>query len=76
MSEFERRLIVERTKAGLEAARARGVRLGRTPSVSVTAIDKARTLIGTGMSITEAARQLGIGRSTLYRHMRTKRPFL
>jgi DNA invertase Pin-like site-specific DNA recombinase len=31
LAEFERSLIVERTKAGLEAARARGRRGGRPP---------------------------------------------
>ncbi|MAW79365.1 MAG: hypothetical protein CMI63_03950 [Parvularcula sp.] len=36
--EYERNLISERTKAGMEAARARGVRLGRPPKL--TALDK------------------------------------
>lgn len=34
MAEFERSLVRERTRAGLEAARARGQRLGRRPSLT------------------------------------------
>lgn len=34
LGEFERELLIERTMAGLQAARERGVRLGRRPSIS------------------------------------------
>jgi DNA invertase Pin-like site-specific DNA recombinase len=34
LAEFERSLIIERTRAGITAARRRGVRLGRTPRLT------------------------------------------
>jgi DNA invertase Pin-like site-specific DNA recombinase len=60
IAHFERRLISERTKDGIAAARAKGKRPGRQP------LDK---LIEAQTSPTEAARQLGLGRSTVYREM-------
>ncbi|TBG27781.1 recombinase family protein [Rhizobium leguminosarum] len=42
MAEFERAIISERTKAGMEAARARGSRIGRRPSMTSLQADAAR----------------------------------
>ena len=64
VAEQERRRISERTKAGLEKARARG-RLGR-PRVRVD-LERALELRSQGFSIRAAARTLGIGASTLHR---------
>lgn len=47
LSEFERSLISERTRAGLEAARARGVQLGRRPALSPTQSIEALDLLST-----------------------------
>lgn len=69
LAEFERSLIVERTKAGLAAARNRGQVLGRKPAVTLTKMDHARKLLEAGDSPTNVAKSLGIGRSTLYRAM-------
>lgn len=66
LAEFERALIVERTKAGLDAAAARGRRGGRPPKLTPEQVDAARQLVDGGKSITEAARVLGVSRSTLY----------
>lgn len=41
-AELERALIAERTRAGMAAARRRGVRLGRPPKLSKAQIEKAR----------------------------------
>lgn len=71
LAEFERTLIVERTKAGVAAARARGVRLGRRPSLTQTQVAHARTLIASGESASTIASSLGVGRSTLYRALGT-----
>ncbi len=68
-SDFERNLIVERTRAGLAAAKSRGVRLGRQSHISVEQIREAQQLKRSGVPMTAIARQLGIGRSTLYRHL-------
>ncbi|MFH9329719.1 recombinase family protein [Streptomyces althioticus] len=69
MAEFERSLIVERTRAGLEAAKAQG-RTGGRPSViteDVLTVAKARK--AKGESITAIAKALGVSRATLYRHL-------
>lgn len=70
LAEFERSLIVERTKAGMDAARARGRHVGRLPSLNPTKVEHARTLIDSGATVTAAARTLNVGRSTLYRALR------
>ncbi|PZR88854.1 MAG: invertase [Stutzerimonas stutzeri] len=69
IAHFERRLISERTKDGIAAARAKGKRPGRQP-LDMKKVEAAITLIQAGASPVEAARQLGLGRSTVYREMR------
>lgn len=67
LAEFERSLIIERTQAGLAAARARGARIGRPSAMSSGQIEQARTLVSAGHRVSEVAESLGVGRSTLYR---------
>lgn len=50
LAEFERALIVERTRAGLRAAKRRGVRLGRKPILTPGQVAHARRLIDGGES--------------------------
>ena len=66
IAHFERRLIGERTKDGLAAAKARGRKPGRPP-VDPDKRDAALKLIAAGLSPTEAARQVGLGRATVYK---------
>lgn len=69
LAEFERNLIRERTKAGLESARARG-RLGGRPKRTLddAKVKMARSLYKAGdLSIDEICSELGISKSTLYR---------
>ncbi len=68
ITHFERRLIAERTKDGIAAARARGKRPGRQP-LDADKIAAAIKLVRAGLSPTAAARQLGLGRSTVYREV-------
>jgi len=68
IAHFERRLIAERTKDGIAAARARGERPGRQP-LDADKIAAAIKLVKAGLSPTAAARQLGLGRSTVYREV-------
>jgi DNA invertase Pin-like site-specific DNA recombinase len=70
LAEFERALIIERTRAGITAAKRRGVRLGRKPKLTTQQIVHARDLINGGDSPSNVARLLGVGRSTLYRALR------
>lgn len=69
IAHFERRLISERTRDGIAAARAKGKRPGRQP-LDMNKVDAALKLVEAKVSPAEAARQLGIGRSTIYREMR------
>ena len=65
LAQFERDLISERTKAGLEAARAEGVTLGRPRKLTPAKIKHARKLIDSGESPPRVAKSLGVGASTL-----------
>ena len=66
IAHFERRLISERTRDGIAAARKRGRTPGRPPLDPGT-VSAAQKLIATGLSPAGAAKQLGIGRATAYR---------
>jgi DNA invertase Pin-like site-specific DNA recombinase len=63
IAHFERRLIAERTKDGIAAARARGKRPQRQP-LDADRIAAALKLVQAGLSPTAAAKQLGLERST------------
>lgn len=66
--DFERGLIAERTSAGWIAARAQGVKFGRSSALSAEQIAQARELIDQkNKPIAEVARFLSVHRSTLYR---------
>ena len=67
LAEFERELLRERTAAGLAAARARGVRLGRRRALSREQVAHAAELVAAGRPRVEVARLLGVSDSTLYR---------
>jgi DNA invertase Pin-like site-specific DNA recombinase len=68
IAHLERRLIAERTKDGIAAARTRGKRPGRQP-LQDDKIAAALKLVQAGLSPTAAAKQLGLGRSTVYREL-------
>lgn len=70
VAHFERALIVERTRAGMAAAKERGVKFGRKPALSGEELQEALFLIRQGMSVEDTADQMGIGRSTLYRYVK------
>ncbi|MBU2880175.1 recombinase family protein [Aliiglaciecola lipolytica] len=66
IAQFERRLISERTKAGLAAARARGRKGGRKAKLNVTDIRKAQAmLLAPDVTKTEVAEHFGVSRPTL-----------
>jgi DNA invertase Pin-like site-specific DNA recombinase len=68
-AEFERSMIVERTKAGLQRARAQGKQLGR-PQVSPTVVEAVKALRASGKGMLAIARELGIGTGTVQRIVR------
>lgn len=66
IAQFERRLISERTKAGLDAARARGRKGGRRVKLSSSDIKKAQAmLLDPAVTKTEVAEHFGVSRPTL-----------
>ena len=76
LAEFERDLIRERTKAGLQAARARG-RLGGRPKAKALNTQKkvglAQSLYDDKTNtIDDICKTLNISRATLYRYIKTK----
>jgi DNA invertase Pin-like site-specific DNA recombinase len=71
IAHFERRLIAERTKDGIAAARAKGKRPGRQP-LDADRIAAALKLVAAGLSPSDAAKQIGLGRSTVYREVATR----
>lgn len=74
VAQFERDLILERTKAGLQAAKKRGKRLGPPMKWSPEMVRKARTLMSKdGLNADDAARVLGVSRRTMFRGLKTSR---
>jgi DNA invertase Pin-like site-specific DNA recombinase len=70
LGQMEREIIVERTRAGLVAAAARGRVGGRPPALDDAQIRAAKAMLASGtMTASEVARQLGCAASTLYRHV-------
>ena len=73
LAEFERELIVERTKAGLASARARGRNGGRPYKMTAAKLRLAQAAMGQpGTKVGELCAELGITRQTLYRHVDPK----
>ncbi len=73
LAEFERELIVERTRAGMAAARARGRCGGRPAKMTTTKLRLAMVAMGQPETVVGAlCAELGITRQTLYRHVDPK----
>lgn len=70
LAEMERELIVERTRAGLEAARAKGRIGGRRPKLTASEWEQAGRLLAAGESRQRVALIFDIGLSTLYKNSR------
>ncbi|MEU9653030.1 MULTISPECIES: recombinase family protein [Streptomyces] len=68
-AELERDMIAERTRAGLEAAKAQGRTLGRPSVINEDVIAAAKARKAKGESVTAIAKALGVSRATLYRHI-------
>src|SRR5260370_28088044 len=75
IDEFQRELIVEGTKEGLAAAKARGRKGGRKPALSPSAAKQAVKLYdqGNGMNVVDIAAMLKVSRATVYRAVEAAR---
>lgn len=69
VAEFERSLIRERQQQGIALAKARGVYRGRKP-VDNERLEEARRRIAAGVPKTKVAKDLKIGRTTLYKYLK------
>ncbi|MER6532003.1 recombinase family protein, partial [Streptomyces sp. NPDC001508] len=70
LAEFIRELIIQGTNEGLDAARARGARLGRPPAMTEEQIRHARDLLTRPENtVTSIAKLLGVPRNTIYKYV-------
>ena len=67
VAEMERRFILERQRAGIEAAKKKGVYRGRKPSVPV---DQVRKMYREGNGPAEIAAALGVSRMSVWRALK------
>jgi DNA invertase Pin-like site-specific DNA recombinase len=67
LSQMERELILERTRAGMEAARSQGRVGGRKRQMTESKVQAARKLLANGTPPREVAHSLGVSIPTLYR---------
>lgn len=73
LAEFERELITERTRAGLQSARERGRLGGRPQKMTVAKLRMAMTLMADQNNVArEVAAQLGVSTVTLFRYVNGK----
>jgi DNA invertase Pin-like site-specific DNA recombinase len=77
LAEFERNLIIERTKAGLTAARARGRKGGRPKGLSrqaeATACAAETLYLERKLSVNQIAEKLGVSKRTLYNYLKHRK---
>ena len=65
VAEMERDLLVERTQAGLQRARAQGKRLGRPFKTTDEQREQIRSLLTSGRSVSDVARQFSLSRASV-----------
>ena len=71
VAEFERNLIVERTNAGLQSARARGIKGGRKQKLDAAGKKSAQTMYDSkNHTVNDICKILGISKPTLYKYLK------
>lgn len=73
MAQWERELIVERTRNGLAAARARGKTGGRTPTLTDQQVLDAMARIQAGEKAAVVAKEYGVSRQAIYKRAKDMR---
>jgi DNA invertase Pin-like site-specific DNA recombinase len=66
-AEFERDLIRERVKAGIQNAKSKGIRVGRRPLIDTGLLGTARDMKDKGMSVRGISRELGVSKSLVHK---------
>lgn len=69
VAEFEREMMLERQREGIAKAKAEKKYKGRAPTARAKA-DDAREMAARGLSLSEIARQLGIGKASVHRALK------
>lgn len=70
IAQFERSLIVERTKAGLASARRRGIKGGRKKKLTDSDIQKAQAMLNSKeITVSDVAKHFNVSRTTLYKYI-------
>lgn len=67
IAQFEREIMLERQREGIAKAKAEGKYKGRKPTDAGKAADLRRLIAEEGLTPTEAAKRVGMGRATAYR---------
>ena len=67
LAEFERGLIIERTMAGLDTARANGKVGGRRRALTDDRAELALDMLSRGLKVADVARAFSVSRATIYR---------
>ena len=73
-AEFERSMISERVKSGLQRVRLEGTKLGRPTRRTDDVVSSVWSMKDNGLGPTSISRQLKLGRSTVYRILEGERP--
>ena len=74
VAQFERDLMLERTRAGLAAARAAGRVGGRPRKLGPAELEKVRSMLGKGeLNADDIAAMMKVSRRTLFRELRFAR---
>jgi DNA invertase Pin-like site-specific DNA recombinase len=72
-AEFERSLIRERQREGIALAKARGIYVGRKPSLTDEQVAQVKARVAAGERKVDVARAFGVSRETLYAYLRPRR---
>ena len=69
-AEFERDLIRERVRAGIQNAKSKGIRVGRRPLIDEKLLGTVRDMKGKGMSLRNISKELGVSKSLVHKSLR------
>jgi DNA invertase Pin-like site-specific DNA recombinase len=72
LAEFERDLIRERTKAGMQAAKKRGRHVGRPKALNAAQVTHMQELLAAGKTQGEVAILLGVSANTVGREVKRR----